>query len=158
MSVFVHCIFETPEQAAQAVQALVDTSFDLPDISLLAADEEHRVNLVGGRHTAVRQGLALGGLTGASVGLAWAAVSGFGIGLLAAGPILGALQAMSGGAVVGGLLGALGGLGYWKVDAEIPVTAIEKGGILVGVHVPDARIGDAAEVLRACGADLVHIN
>jgi hypothetical protein len=157
-SAFVHCVCETPAQSTSAVEALVSARFPVGDISVLAADDERHEELVAYPHAAVAQVVAPGGLTGTSLGLAWASVQGFGIGLRAAGPIVGALRALEGGALIGGLPGALAGLGYWQVDADLPVTAIQKGGILVGVHVPDDRIGEAAEVLRACGADLVHVN
>jgi hypothetical protein len=137
----------------------VDASFELADISLLSTNpgqlQEFRAARGGGVFS---QGTTAGTIAGASAGLATVALAGSGFELLAAGPILSALQGMRAGAAPGGLVGVLAGLGYWKAEADIPAAALEKGAILVGVHVPGARMGEAAEVLRACGADLVQVN
>jgi hypothetical protein len=58
--------------------------------------------------------------------------------------------------VGGAFAGAYQGLGWWKIDADIPARAIEEGAILVGVQVPDGRVAEAITVLQKAGADHVE--
>jgi hypothetical protein len=59
------------------------------------------------------------------------------------------------GAGGGAFAGAYQGLGWWKIDADIPEREIEEGAVLVGVQVPDARSEEAVAVLQHAGADMV---
>ena len=152
MSTLVWGVFEGPDEAARAVEDLVDASFEPDEISVLLQRGGELEEVAMKRKTAVPYGLALGATLGAVGGLALAALPG---GLFAAGPILGALQAMGIGASAGGLGGALGGLGWWKDEADLPSAAIEEGRVLVAMPVPPGRVDETIAILERAGSSRI---
>jgi hypothetical protein len=149
MSTVVWGVFEAAEEAANAVEQLVDASFPPEEISVLLQRGETLKPMPTKLKTAVPQGLALGMALGAVGGLALSALPG---GVFAAGPILGALQAMGIGAGAGGLGGALGGLAWWKDEADLPSAALEEGRVLVALPVPPGRVEETVAILECSGA------
>ena len=145
------------ETARRAVEALMEAPFPERDVSVLLLEHEGAevTPIDVDQKTAVPQGIAVGSALGATAGLA-AAATGFLPGLLAAGPALAALQAMIAGAGGGSLLGALGGLGWWTHEADIPVRELEKGAVLVGVSVPEERRDEAMHALRRAGVERIE--
>jgi len=146
----VTALFRHGEAARAGVDALVQASFPSDAISVLMKERTEETDIEVRQKTGVPVGITAGGAIGAALGLT--AVTAF-PGLLAAGPALAALAGASGGA----LAGAYQGLGWWKIDADIPARAIEDGAVLVGVGVPNGRSGEAIRVLRAAGADHVEV-
>src|SRR5512133_271051 len=111
-------IFDDPERARDAIQALKDSGFDGQDIGVLMKDRERAKDVAEetGSHAgegaltgAVGGGL-LGGLAGWLVGIGSLAIPGVGP-FIAAGAIGSALAGAGIGAGVGAVGGALVGLG-----------------------------------------------
>jgi len=151
----VTALFRHGEAAREGVDALIEASFPSDSISVLMKEHSEVTQIDVEQKTGAPVGMTVGGAIGAALGLtAVVALPG----LLAAGPVLAALQGMSAvatGAAGGSFIGAYQGLGWWKIEADIPVRAIDEGAILVGVSVPEGRREEAMEVLRDAGADLV---
>ena len=148
----VTALFRHGEAARAGVDALVQASFPSDAISVLMKERDEVTEIDVEQKTGMPAGIAVGGAIGAALGLT--AIAAF-PGLLVAGPALGALSAAATGAAGGSFAGAYQGLGWWKIDADIPARAIEEGAVLVGVEVPDGRRDEATEVLKGAGADLV---
>lgn len=147
----VTALFKHGEKASDAVKALVEASFPSDAISVLMKERNEVTDIAVEQKTGVPIGMTAGGAIGAALGLT--AVAAF-PGLLAVGPALVALQGAT--AVGGGsMIGAYQGLGWWRVEADIPDRWIDDGAVLVGVSVPDGRCEEAQTLLKAVGADLV---
>lgn len=151
----VTALFRHGETARNGVDALVQASFPADAISVLMKEHGDVTEIEVEQKTGMPVGMTAGGAIGAALGLT--AVVAF-PGLLAAGPALFALQgltAVATGAGGGAFAGAYQGLGWWKIEADIPERAIEEGAVLVGVSVPDGRTEEATSVLQHAGADHV---
>jgi hypothetical protein len=147
-------ISRTGEGTRQAVAALVALGFSEDAISVVARDGASVREFAVDRKTGAPTGAAAGAATGAAVGLALSVIPG--VGIVASGPALGALRAFGAGTALGSLLGTLAGLGWWKVDVEIPADDVEAGAFLVGIRVPEARAAEAVDALRRAGAERVQ--
>jgi hypothetical protein len=154
----VTAICKTGEDANRAVEALIESSFASEDLSILRVTGNDVDEIDVGQKTAIPVTLPTGIAVGASVGVGLV-LSGVlpGIGLLAAGPIFGALQGLALGGAAGSLVGMLAGLGWWKAEADIPVDDLQRGGLLVGISVPDERAQDARDALEGAGASRVTV-
>jgi hypothetical protein len=151
----VTALFKHGETAREAVTRLVEAKFPSDSISVLMKERDAITDIPVEQKTGVPIGMSAGGAIGAALGLT--AVAAF-PGLLAAGPALLALQGVSAvatGAAGGSFIGAYQGLGWWRIEADIPARAIDEGAVLVGVAVPDGRSEEARAVLRHAGADEV---
>lgn len=144
----VTALFRQGEAARRGVDELVEASFPSDAISVLMKERAEETEIDVRQKTGVPVGIGAGSAIGAALGLT--AVAAF-PGLLAAGPALAALMGAGGGAFAG----AFQGLGWWKIDADIPEREIEEGAVLVGVQVPDSRTDEALAVLQHAGADMV---
>jgi hypothetical protein len=144
----VTALFKSGEAAKDGVDALIESSFPSDSISVLMKQHREVTPIEVEQKTGVPLGMAAGGAIGAALGLT--AVVAF-PGLLAAGPALAALTGAGGGAFAG----AFQGLGWWKLEADIPERAIEDGAVLVGVAAPNERCEEAIAVLRRAGAEHV---
>ena len=144
-------------QAQKSITALLDAGVAERDVDILLIDhgEIHEVGLE--HKTLVPHGAALGGAAGAAVGLGLVAVGGV-PGLFAAGPVLAILQGLGGGAAAGFLVGALGGLAWWKSEADVPSELLESNAIIVGVPVSEDRLEKMREVLGAVGVERIYVN
>jgi len=151
----VTALFRHGGAARTGVDALVEASFASASISVLMKDRAGVTPIEVAYSSGVEEGILAGGAIGAALGLT--AVVAF-PGLLAVGPVLLALEELSvvaAGAGGGAALGAVSGLGWWHIEADIPDRAIQDGAILVGVSVPNARCEEATAVLQHAGADRV---
>ena len=148
----VTALFTHGENAKAGVDALVEAKFPSDAISVLLKERgEATTEIEVEQKTGVPAGIAVGGAVGAALGVtAVVALPG----LLAAGPALALLQTLVG-AGAGSFVGVFQGLGWWRIDADIPARAIDAGAILVGVAVPDERCDEAVDVLRRSGAELL---
>lgn len=151
-------LYDTIEQAKQAVQALKDAGYTGTDISLIANDTtgEYARDLsvtapTDGAATGATAGAIIGGLGGLLVGLGALVIPGVGP-VLAAGPLAAAVSTLIGagvGAAAGGLLGALVDLGVPEEEAGYYAEGVRRGGALVTAHVDDARVSDARRILQS---------
>ena len=142
-------LFNTYQDANNAVTELMDKGFDKDDISVLGK-QESMVNQtetpdtdVSGTETGATLGATLGGLAGLLAGLGALAIPGIGpvvsAGTLAA--ALGSTAVGAGlGAVTGGLMGALVDMGLSEEEATQYVQGVERGGILVATKADDNDI------------------
>lgn len=150
-------LYDTIEQAKQAVQALKDAGYTDTDISLIANDTtgEYARDLsvkapADGAATGATAGAIIGGLGGLLVGLGALVIPGVGP-VLAAGPLAAAVSTLIGagvGAAAGGLLGALVDLGVPEEEAGYYAEGVRRGGALVTAHVDDSRVDNARRILQ----------
>ncbi|MBB4826452.1 hypothetical protein HNO89_003712 [Sporosarcina luteola] len=138
-------VYETEQQAAQAVAELREKGFSTEDISVVGKHikelsditQEVKPSTTDGAIAGAATGGAIG-IAGLLVGLSTVLVPGLGA-VLAAGPILTTI----GGAVVGantragGLKHALMEIGVPDEEAELYSADVEKGKILVLIHHED---------------------
>jgi len=147
-------LFDSHDQAEKAVSELRGSGFH-EEISILAADKNKAgakaedKPMAGGGSVAsgVTTGGVLGGLAGLGLGAGALAIPGIGP-LIAAGPIAGLLS----GAFTGGIAG---GLIDWGIPAErgkFYEGKVREGKILTSVRSDEAKIMDAASILRKNGA------
>jgi hypothetical protein len=112
------------------------------DISVLMPDKSGTRDFAHEHHTKAPEGAVAGagagGLVGGTIGLLAGigalAIPGVGP-LIAAGPLLAALSGAAAGATVGGVAGALIGLGIPELEAKAYEGKLQRGNILVAVHV-----------------------
>jgi len=151
-------LFDTIEQAKQAVQALKNAGYTDTDISLVANDitGEYARDLsvkapADAAGTGATAGAIIGGLGGLLVGIGALVIPGIGP-VLAAGPLAAAVTTLVGagvGAAAGGLLGALVDLGVPEEEAGYYAEGVRRGGALVTAHVDDSRIDKARSILQS---------
>lgn len=152
MSVLVWAVFDDGERARASVDALIEAQFPPDDVKLIMRRDEGLEEAPLEHRTAVPEGAAIGATVGAA-GAATAVLLTGGGAVLAAGPVAALLQASGMGAALGGMAGAVGGLGWWKDEAAIPVDGEdEPDRVLVCVPVPHGREDAAHEVMRQAGA------
>src|SRR5690606_28301345 len=97
-------------------------------------------------------GFAIGGTLGWLMGIGALAIPGIGP-FIAAGPIVAALAGAGVGSAIGGLAGALVGIGIPEHEVQKYEDFITGGGILISVHVDDARWAQSAkQILKESGA------
>lgn len=150
-------VFETVEQAEQAIDGLLEAGFAPGEISVVCSEkskERHFTRYIhqqpAGANTAgaATAGSLLGAL---GAGLATIGLTSGGVVLLAAGPL-----AALGGAVAGGLIGAMLTRGAEKTLADFYDQAVERGNVLVGVEDTGPnqamRLARADRVFREAGA------
>lgn len=158
-------LYDTIEQAKQAVEALKNAGYTDTDISLIANDTtgEYARDLTvkapaDGAGKGATAGAIIGGLGGLLVGIGALVIPGIGP-VLAAGPLAAAVTTLVGagvGAAAGGLLGALVDLGVPEEEAGYYAEGVRRGGALVTAHVDDNRVDDARRILQ--GYNPVNIN
>jgi hypothetical protein len=148
MSVLVWGVFEDGARARAGVEQLIESSFPPDEIKVLLKDEEGFQDVPMERKTAVPAGAAVGATLGAA-GAAGAVLLTGGGALLAAGPVAALFQAAGLGGALGGVAGAMGGLGWWKDEADVPEQAEEdEARVLVLIPVADERSEEAQQALR----------
>src|SRR5262245_22973180 len=128
-------VFDTTDQAHDAVQELFDRGVPHRDISVIMQDRHtDRAHAVGDDETMAGEGASTGAVSGGLLGGALGALAGIGalaipgVGpIIAAGPLMAALGSAGAGAAVGagvgaasgGILGALIGAGIPEDEAHI---------------------------------------
>jgi len=151
---FAYGFFSDENAAAAAVQKLLNSGFDSEHVGVLMLDGTG-VSEVRVKHkTAIGTGIAVGTLLGATV----AAVTIPGLGLLAFGGAFAHLAAAAAGGAAGTLVGAVGGMGVWKDEVDIPHQALERGDVLVGVLVPPENSERADQALKDAGASTTAVS
>jgi hypothetical protein len=147
-------LFDTHEQAAEAVRALRDAGVRSEDISLVANNAEgHAINddddVAEGAGAGAGIGAILGGAGGLLAGLGVLAIPGVGP-VIAGGWLLSTAVGAVAGAVVGGatggLIGALTEAGISEAEAHTYAEGVRRGGTLVTARVEDSK-ADAADLI-----------
>lgn len=163
-------VFNTREQAHQAVEALHRSGFSDDQVSMVMHHKEDKTVEItdldaakaaqvtgenkGGEGAAI--GAVAGGLGGGAVALALGTIPGIGpiltLGTAAAAGIFGAMFGIGAvaGAATGGIVGALVGMDIPEEEARHFEAELKAGRVLVGVKSPD-RLDEAASILEQCG-------
>lgn len=159
-------VFNTVEQARQAVSALLADGFSKDQISVICSDQVKEQFFKAFQHQelpreVIPTGAAAGGTAGAILaGLATLAgiATTAGIGIAAVGPVL---VAMGMGAVSGGFLGAMMSRGFSKEAAQYYEQSVSDGKILVAVenrHGDPMRLALAERILADAGSTAVPLH
>lgn len=147
-------LFDTHEQAADAVRALRDAGVRSEDISVVANNAEGYAiedgdEVAEGAGTGAGIGAIIGGAGGLLAGLGTLAIPGVGP-VVAGGWLLAtAIGAVAGAAVggaAGGLIGALTEAGISEPEAHVYAEGVRRGGTLVTARVEDSK-ADAADAI-----------
>jgi hypothetical protein len=152
-------------QAERILNELERAGFCTDDISAVFPDKtgtrdfahEHHTKAPEGAVAGVGAGGAIGGTLGLLAGVGALSMAGLGS-FVAAGPIMGALSGAAAGAAVGGITGALIGIGVPELVAKHYEGKLQRGSILLSVHVDDPEQRDRAKnILERQGADDVTV-
>jgi hypothetical protein len=159
MTTVVTGLFDSPHQAAIAVQALEAQGIPGADISLLTGDRFDRDAFTVETHTKATEGLGIGAASGGALGAliggltAVGTIATGGAGILVAGPLAAALAGAGAGAAAGGVLGGLAGAAMPEHEIKHYEDAIEKGSVLVGVSCEEDTEKEVAKrTLKGIGA------
>jgi hypothetical protein len=155
-------LYADRSSADDAVNLLLDSGFEMTDISLLVPENLGTKDFGYEKHTKAPEGALVGGGSGAFIGgaVGWLAGMGAlavpGIGLAAAGPVMGMLGGIGAGSILGGLAGAISGASVPEYEAKRYEGRVRKGAILLSVHcdTPE-RCKYAQKVLRQTGAERI---
>ena len=154
--------FGSVAAADAAVRNLLAAGFTKDELAVICPDQfkhQFRTDIPEAEEagTGAREGIAAGGVIGATLGglaLAAVAIATGGAALLPAATVL-----VGGGALAGGFSGLIMADGYTKGVGEYYEQAIQLGKIVVGVHIEgevnSARLDQAAHVLAESGADFL---
>ena len=155
-------VLESHAGADAAMAALRRAGFAATDVSALFPDKrEHLVrDRAADEETKAPEGAAVGAAGGSVVGGALGVLAGIGAlaipglgAFLAAGPVLAALSGIAAGAAVGSVAGALVGFGIPEHAARHYEGKLQRGSILLAVHVESSEEQRRAEeALRLVGA------
>ncbi|OOG71267.1 hypothetical protein B0E45_11305 [Sinorhizobium sp. A49] len=150
-------LFDTYDQASEAVRALKASGIPDGDVSMVASNAEGRYKVddaegaAAGAGTGAGLGAAVGGAGGLLTGLGLMAIPGVGpvvaAGWLAATAAGAAAGAVAGGAV-GGIVGALTDSGVPEEDAHVYAEGVRRGGTLVTARVADGDVAQAEAILQ----------
>jgi hypothetical protein len=152
-------LFDTHEQAADAVRALGDVGVLSEDISVVANNAEgHTIDeeddVAEGAGTGAGIGAILGGAGGLLAGLGVLAIPGVGP-VIAGGWLLstavGAVAGAALGGATGGLIGALTEAGVSEPEAHAYAEGVRRGGTLVTARVEDSEADAADAILHKGG-------
>jgi hypothetical protein len=160
MNRVVVALYDTIQDARNAVDALIENGFNRNDISLIAQDEKGEYSRYIGNspgdgnadetlNDAVAGagiGAVIGGIGGVLLGLGALTIPGIGP-FIAAGPIVAGLTGAGIGAAAGGLIGALTGMGIPEEQAEYYAEGLRRGGTLVTVSTSAQMESQAVAVL-----------
>lgn len=159
MTTVVTGLFDSPRQAAIAVQTLEAQGIPGDDISLLTGDRFDRDAFTVETHTKAAEGVGIGAASGGAIGALIAGLTAVGTvatggaGILVAGPIAAALAGAGAGAATGGVLGGLIGAAAPEHEIKHYEDAIEKGSVLVGVTCEESAEKELAQrTLKGVGA------
>lgn len=150
-------LFDTYDEAAEAVAALEDAGTLCADISIVSNRiEKHYEGDDKATGTVAADGAKLGSLAGASAGLLASlgiiAIPGIGP-VLAAGWLtataLGATTGAIAGGIAGGIIGSLTRAGIRDADANVYAEGVRRGGTLVTVRCDESRASIVEDVLHS---------
>jgi hypothetical protein len=147
-------LFDTHEQAAEAVRKLRDLGVRSEDISLVANNAEGTVandedDVAEGAEAGAGIGAILGGTGGLLAGLGTFVIPGIGPVVTGGWLLATAVGALAGavvGGATGGLIGALTEAGVSESEAHVYAEGVRRGGTLVTARVEDGK-ADAADVI-----------
>lgn len=155
-------VFETEQEASEAIKELQHRGVPKDAISILAKDERDVEAVTDETGTKAPEGVATGAATGGVLGGAAGLLAGIGalaipgIGpILAAGPIAATFAGAAVGAGAGGLVGGLIGLGIPEEEAKEYESYVNQGRILVLVEAgrQDVDVHDIFRTNRSLNAD-----
>jgi hypothetical protein len=149
--------FRDRVSADAAYEDLLRQGYRAHDISVVGRGREGHAGLHDADHVSAGEGAAVGGLAGVLLGVAAMLIPGLGP-IVAGGPLAAALA----GAVTGGLTGtAVGGVTAALVDAGVDEDEaryyeqrFKEGGLLLAVHVDEARFDEARAILQRHGGQI----
>lgn len=145
MSAIITGLFETPRDAAVAIEMLHQRGIPRANISLVAADHVDRDAFAIDSHSKLPEGAAIGAGVGGAVGAMVAGLTAIGViatggvGLVAAGPVLAAFAGAGAGAAAGSAVGALVGYAIPEHEVKFYENAIREGSVLVGAKYDSAE-------------------
>lgn len=149
-------IFATEEEAAKAVEMLIQEHFDPPhDLSVIVSHRREHEDVPVPEAFEVGRWAKIGATVGAVLGTAAVTITGMTVGpltMVAAGPVAVALEAAFSGGATGFMMGALHGLMESRDEAEFHAAHIHDGVVWVGVHAKGDRAETARQVLSDAGA------
>ncbi|GJM19435.1 MAG: hypothetical protein DHS20C14_16480 [Phycisphaeraceae bacterium] len=162
MSKIITGLFESPANAANAVEALLAKGVGADCISVLASESVSTESFGVETSSKVGEGAAIGAGVAGGVGAliagftAVGALASTGVGLIAVGPLVAALAGAGAGAATGGVLGGLVGLAIPEHEIKHYEDALHKGSVLVGVDT-DCPLdsSDIKDVFKAHSADKI---
>lgn len=152
-------VFDGPNHAETALNALKNAGFRPEQVSVLARDKGDTEQVVestgmgGGAATGAVAGGALGGLAGFLVGISALVLPGIGP-IVGAGVLASTLVGAGVGAAAGGLVGALAEHGVPEEDARGYEEQVRRGSILLTVHADTDEEARAAHRLLEGGRDV----
>lgn len=149
-------IFATEEEAAKAVEMLIQEHFDPPrDLSVIVSHRREHEEVAVPEAFEVGRWAKIGAVVGAVLGTAAVTITGVTVGpltLVAAGPVAAALEAGFAGGATGYMVGVLHGLMESRDEADFHAAHIHEGVVWVGVHAKGDRAERARQVLSDAGA------
>lgn len=144
MSTVITGLFENPNRAADAMQALAAKGIPNDHISMMVGDNFDREAFAVNTRSKLPEGVAVGATAGGAIGALLGGLTAVGtvaatggIGLLVAGPIVAALAGLGAGATTGGILGGAVGAAMPEHEVKYYEDALSKGSVLIGVHLAD---------------------
>ena len=140
-------LFDTRDEAGNAVDALNDAGIASDDISVIGPDGETDAS---GLAEGAGIGAAVGGVGGLLAGLGAFAIPGIGP-VVGAGWLATTLAGMAAGGLAGGLVGSLTDAGLNDRDAHVYAEGIKRGGTMVVARVDDAQAEPAEAILGRHG-------
>lgn len=156
-------IFDNPDQAMLAMNALIEKGIKRDEISLVMADKVGKQSFEFESHTKASEGVGVGAAVGGALGATIAGLTAVGtiagtggLGLLAAGPVVAAFAGGGAGAGVGGLVGGLVGAGFSEDEAKLVEKDIQEGSVLLGVESDKSHLDDIQTVLEHTDAKRIH--
>ncbi len=152
-------LFERPQDAERAIDALESAGFVQDEISVLAQDHIIEEHFDGQEIKPVREsaglgavgGSAIGGLAGLLAGVGAITIPGIGA-VLAAGALASTLAGAVVGGTAGSLVGALIGLGVSEEDAEFYAEGVKRKGVLIAVQSQGGHASVAKNIMKQANA------
>jgi uncharacterized membrane protein len=149
-------IFDDPQAARRALEALRDGPLPLEDVSIVSRATESGAAVANDDDVSAGEGAAVGAVWGGLVGLAALLIPGVGP-FIAGGALFAALTGALTGAVVGGITAALvdfGGIS--EEEAREYESQVHAGKTLLAVKARDEDAGEVRRILNSFGAESVR--
>ena len=140
-------LFDTHEEASNAVDALEDAGIPSNEISVVGPNGKTDAS---GTAEGAGIGAAVGGVGGLLAGLGAFAIPGIGP-VVGAGWLVATLAGAAAGGIAGGLVGSLTEAGVDDDDAHVYAEGIKRGGTMVVARVDDAQAEPAEAILGQHG-------
>jgi hypothetical protein len=150
-------LYDSYEDAAQAVRSLEAAGISHRDVSLIVNNVDNRYapsDRVKAKEAAktgagagASVGTVVGGGAGLLAGLGVLAIPGVGP-VVAAGWLVATAAGAAAGAAAGGLIGSLTGAGVSKDHAHVYAEGVRRGGSLVTARVDEGRVAAVEQIMR----------